>query len=59
MVIPPNPVDASCRFMWYFEKRLFVNERLASCQWGAATAHWVGMLTEMYVIHMELLGPTV
>ncbi len=23
------------------------------CQWGPAIAHWVGILTEMYAIHME------
>ncbi len=26
---------------------------LASCPWGLATAHGVGLLTEMYVIYME------
>ncbi len=30
-----------------------LNCGLASCQWGPVTAHWVGILTEMYVIHME------
>ncbi len=26
---------------------------LASCTWGLATAHGVGLLTEMYAIYME------
>ncbi len=26
---------------------------LTGCQWAPATTHWVGILTEMYVIHME------
>ncbi len=30
------------------------NILLASCQWGPATAHRVCILTEMYVIYMEV-----
>ncbi len=29
------------------------NDKLASCPWGPATAHGVGLLIEMYVIYME------
>ena len=29
-----------------------LNEKLASCPWGPATAHGVGLLTEMYAIYM-------
>ncbi len=28
-------------------------ELLASCPWGPATAHGVGLLTEMYAIYMD------
>ena len=27
--------------------------QLASCPWGPATAHWVGILTKWYVIYMK------
>ncbi len=32
---------------------LLENQILASCPWGPATAHGVGLLTEMYAIYME------
>ena len=37
---------------WFITSKIYYEEisRLASCQWGPATAHWVGILTEMYVI---------
>ena len=31
---------------------------LASCQKGPATAHWLGILTEMYVILSDNLNAT-
>ena len=30
---------------------------LASCPWGPVTANGVDLLTEMYVIYMETVGP--
>ncbi len=30
--------------------------KLASCPWGPATAHGVGLLTEMYAIYIEAPG---
>ncbi len=29
------------------------HDELSSCPWGPATAHGVGILTELYVIYME------
>ena len=46
--------------IWMYHSRLvrvqgttLSNSLLASCPWGPATAHGVGLLTEMYAIYME------
>ncbi len=39
--------------MGWNDLRFGPNNTLASCPWGPATAYGVGILTELYVIHME------
>ncbi len=39
--------DACCNLIWLGVKDLL----LASCPWGPATAHGVGLLTEMYAVY--------
>ena len=45
-----SPGDIFTAKVWYLKQ---ANIRLASCPWGPATAHGVGILTELYVIYME------
>ncbi len=42
-------------FLFFFFSHIHHVEikKLASCPWGPATAHGVGLLTEMYAIYME------